>query len=262
MSQFIKENNGEIFFYDIDANQGTDLYVKKHLTVACYYRLYLPALVPEKIERLLYLDTDIVIIGDLLELYNTDFKGLPAAIVNYPEAEAKPELNVYNPGDYFNSGVMLMNLSEWKKQNISERSIEFVQQNPAVCKLSDQDGLNAVLVGNYLKLPLKYNVTLSDIPFNLGKNKYKEFLSDKVVIHYTRGGHKPWKILGKNKFRYLYHDYLKQSPKRNEKKYSDFSMKPKKLAYFLKIRTEENIVGYPAVYKFYKSMLRKAKKFA
>lgn len=257
MSHFMKENNGEIFFYDFDNSQASDLYLKKHLTVACYYRLYLPALVPEKIEKLLYLDTDMVVIGDLLELYNTDLTGWPAAIVNYADADPKPELNVHNPGDYFNSGLMLMNLSEWEKQNISERAIEFVQQNPTVCKLSDQDGLNAVLVGNYYKLPLKYNVTLSDIPQNLGKSKHKEYLKDKVVIHYTRGGHKPWKILGKNKFRYIYHDYLKKSPRRNEKKYSDFSFKPKTLFFFLKIRTEERIVDYPLAYKLYKKLVRK-----
>lgn len=259
MLDFMHKNNGEIFFYDFDNSQASDLYIKKHLTVACYYRLYLPALVPEKIEKLLYLDTDIVVIGDLLELYNTDLKGLPAAIVNYPESKPKPELNVHQPGDYFNSGLMLMNLSEWKKQNISEKAIEFVQQNPGVCKLSDQDGLNAVLVGNYLKLPLKYNVTLSDIPYNLGKRKHKEYLKDKVIIHYTRGGHKPWKILGKNKFRYLYHYYLKQSPRKNEKKYSDFSFQPKTLFYFLKIRMEERIVDYPFAHKFYKKVAKAIK---
>ena len=261
MSEFVNENNGEIFFYDFDPNKASDLYLKKHLTVACYYRLYLPALVPAEIERLLYLDTDIVVIGDLLELYNTDFNGLPAAIVNYPEAEAKPELNVYKPGDYFNSGVMLMNLSEWIKQKISERAIEFVQQNPEKCKLSDQDGLNAVLVGNYLKLPLKYNVTLSDIPYGLGKSKHREFLKDKVVIHYTRGGHKPWKILGKNKFRYLYHYYLKKSPRKNERKYSDFSFKPKTLAFFLKIRTEERIVDFSLAHQLYKKVVKTSKSF-
>lgn len=259
MAQFVKEQNGEICFYDFDPNKASDLYLKKHLTVACYYRLYLPALVPPEIDRLLYLDTDIVIIGDLLDLYKTDFKGLPAAIVNYPAAEAKPELNIENPGDYFNSGVMLMNLSEWKGQHISERAIEFVQQNPEKCKLSDQDGLNAVLVGNYLKLPLKYNVTLSDIPDNLGKKKHKEFLKDKVVIHFTRGGHKPWKILGKNKFRYLYHYYLKKSPKKNERKYSDFSLKPKTLAFYLKIRTEERIVDFPLAYQVYKKVVNSVK---
>lgn len=254
MTQFINENNGEIIFYDFDSRQASDLYLKKHLTVATYYRLYLPALVPETIEKLLYLDTDIVVIGDLLPLYNTDMKGLPAAAVNYPDAVAKPELNVHTPGDYFNAGVMLMNLAVWKQQHISEKAIEFVQQNPEVCKLSDQDGLNAVLVGNYLKLPLKYNVTLSDIPVHLGKRNYKAYLSDKVIIHYTRGGHKPWKILGKNKFRHLYHNYLKASPQKHVAKYSDFSLKPKTLVFFLKIRTEERLLDYPILYKSYKKI--------
>ena len=251
---FVNENKGEIFFYEFDKEQASDLTLKqgKHLTAATYYRLYLPAMVPENIEKLLYLDTDIVVIGNLAPLYNTALKGLPAAAVNYVDNDPRPELNIHTIGEYFNAGVILISLREWKEQDISEKTIEFVQKYPERCRLNDQDGLNAVLVNNYHKLDLKYNVTLSEIPENLGRSKYDAFLGDKVIIHYTRGGHKPWKFLGKNKFRYLYHDYLKKSPRKNEKKYSDFTFNPKTLLFFLKIRTEEKIADYPLLSKYHK----------
>lgn len=253
---FIQAHGGDIFFYDFDGAQASQLTLTqgKHLTAATYYRLYLPALVPGHIQKLLYLDTDIVVIGDLWDLYNTDLKGLPAAAVNYPDSQPRPELNLHTPGNYFNAGVMLINQSVWKEGAISQKTIQFAQQNPEKCRLNDQDALNAVLVNNYYKLELKYNVTLSDIPDDLGKSKYKTFLSDKVIIHYTRGGHKPWKMLGKNKFRHLYHYYLKQSPRKEERKYSDFKFSPTKLMFFLKIRTEERMMDYPVAYKVFKKI--------
>src|SRR5688500_1522890 len=97
---FIKAHHGEIFFYEFDKYQASHLALTqgKHLTAATYYRLYLPGLVPTHIEKLLYLDTDIVVIGDLWDLYNTEMKGLPAAAVYYPGSQPRPELSIYTPG--------------------------------------------------------------------------------------------------------------------------------------------------------------------
>lgn len=251
--QFVLKNKSEISFYNISEIdlKGLVLPENRHYTIAIYYRLFFPSLIPKHIQKLLYIDTDIVVVGNIAELYAIDLNGFPAAAVpelNTP-VKTHPQLGIVEEGNYFNSGVLLINIWEWKNQRITEKAIQFVHANPELLVFPDQDALNTTLYKNYKKLDNRYNIIPFDIPGDLSKRQYNSFLKDKVIIHYTLSVHKPWKFTSVNKFRYLYHQYKELSPKANEKKYTDFNLNRRSVTKYLKIRATENLLNYPILLK-------------
>ena len=109
---------------------------------------------------------------------------------------------------------MLINIEEWKRQGISQKTTKYLIDFPQNIKWVDQDALNAVLIKNWQKLSCNYNLTFYHIPQYLPKQEFKNFLSDKVIIHYTTQN-KPWIENCTNRLRYLYYYYLDKSPHSN-----------------------------------------------
>lgn len=252
IADYIRQKDGEIYFYDIDQKHLSGLVIPESmwLTVATYYRLFFPALVPEEIEKLLYIDADTVVIKDLKEFYGINIGSKPVGAVSDKIRKPRPELGHDNTENYFNAGVMLMNISEWKKQEVTEKALQFVYDFPERIISPDQDALNAVLIDNWHRLDERYNVRHLDIPPYLGKQDIDLFLKDKVIIHFTGGIHKPWCALGKNRLRYLYHDYLKKSPRYFEKKYVDVRLTGYFVYAFARLRFVEAVRNYPKLLTF------------
>jgi lipopolysaccharide biosynthesis glycosyltransferase len=226
ISEFIKKHNCIVSFYEVDDTQISNLVMpeKSHFSPSTYYRLFFPSLVPEEIAKLLYIDTDIVVINSLSELYNTEVL-LPIAAALDPKDEVRPELGIFEKGKYFNSGVLLINLKEWKKANVLEKTINYLNEYPEKIKFVDQDALNAVLIDKWEKLPSKYNVTFYDIPEHIQKKQINGFLKDKIIIHYSTQN-KPWLLTCTNRLRFLYNYYLKLSPFPNTPNYTGNPKKP------------------------------------
>ncbi len=95
------------------------------------------------------------------------------------------KLGIAHKVDYFNSGVLLMNITEWKKQQITKKAIQFLQDFPKNILIADQDALNAVLKNNWLKISNRFNLTYFDVPADLPERQLKAYLKDKVIIHFT-----------------------------------------------------------------------------
>lgn len=246
--RYVQQHNSTVSFYSVDAVVVAGLAKPKHsfYTSAIYYRLFFPEFLPATVTKLMYLDTDIVVIGNLAELYATELGNYPAgAVAEVNATKNRPDLGIHEVGVYFNSGVMLMNIPEWKRQKVSERAMQYIHDFPEKIIFPDQDALNVVLMHNYVKLNAKFNVIPYDIPRFLPRRKYQKFLQDKVVIHYTLKDHKPWSITSLSKFRYLYHNYLHQSPRAFEKKYKDYAFTLDTIKTFLTIRIKEALLNLP-----------------
>ncbi len=244
---YIEKQQGKLSFYNVAAGSLTGLVIppNRHLTLATYYRLFFPLVVPNSVKRLLYLDTDVIVNGPLSGIYHKEMGSLPGAAV--PEVNAtgaRPSLGIYEKGKYFNAGILLMNVPEWKQQQVTEKAVKFVHDFPEKIKFADQDALNAVLNDNYLPLEAKYNVVFQDVPKKLSDGAYKAFAADKIIIHYTLA-HKPWNAFGKNRLRFLYFRYLKLTPKASTKKYTDLNPTPKNLLRFAVLRIREKAYNLP-----------------
>lgn len=255
IEKYAVENHASVSFYEIDEAYVQSFVLTSTWSSAVYYRLFFPLIVPEEVTRLLYLDTDMIVVGDLASLYAMSFDGYPLAAVYDNWVKTAPQLGICEEGNYFNSGMMLINIPEWKEQKISEKVFRYLEDHPGNIRFVDQCGLNAVLVNNWKKLDFRFNVLRSYIPENMSNDERAGFLKDKIIIHYTLD--RPWKMLCRNPYRDLYYRYLHQSPFKLEKKYEDFSMD--KVPGFLRIKLLEfyhNLTVVKQVWRRIKLVIR------
>lgn len=173
---------------------------------AALIRLQIPNMLPEKYSHALYLDVDLVITGELnFSCYPiNDFTILavkdPSSDIFAPKREIEK---------MFNSGVLLINTTLWKSNNVDEL---IASCNPKLTRLADQELLNAVFDRNWYELPANFNVNALELERKAfkfyGKNGNRP-----VVIHFM-GSHKPWRYLMSGSF--LYWKYVLHTPfKRN-----------------------------------------------
>ena len=169
-----------------------NLPITSHLPLACYYRLFIPDLLPD-IDKAIYLDSDILVEADLAKLWEADTSNcyLLAAlarknIIKRRTIAVCPELEPYLEHEYFNSGVMVMNLARMRQDNIFATAIDFAQKYSDILHLADQDVLNAVCVTRWKKLDPYWNL--------LAKSKDKSNFNfrSNSILHFV-GSAKPWR---------------------------------------------------------------------
>jgi lipopolysaccharide biosynthesis glycosyltransferase len=192
------------------------------LSRAYYSRLLLPRLLPRDLDRILYLDSDIVVCGDLGVLWDTPLAGHLALAVQevaapYFDCEralphferCEPFLAARRPienyedlgldpfAPYFNSGVMLIDLEGWRIESIADQCFSVLEKNRAFVKFWDQYALNVVLTSRWEMLPERWNSSshLMAIPDSsqcaFSAEAFEESRRRPEIIHFT-GLLKPW----------------------------------------------------------------------
>lgn len=194
LSDYYKQ---QILVTVIPPNSFENLKVRSRYPKSMYYRFLLPDIVHD--EKVLYLDCDIINRKSLLNFYDTDLTGKAAAVVEDAQGD---DVLLHNrikySGTYFNSGVMLMNLDYWRKHNIKEQLVEFIENNPDRCYYPDQDALNIVLEGKVSFVNYIYNCqepwydSFDNLLFSHTKfENVIEAIKNPSIIHYT-STLKPW----------------------------------------------------------------------
>ena len=206
----------EIKFFSIASEIFNFSVTKYHFRQSVYFRLLMADLLG--IEKALYLDADVVINGSIKELLSVDVNDSMLAAVPNPGFSRHENLGMSSKADYFNAGVMLVNLEKWRSYCISKKSIDYMKRNAVNIEFADQDVLNALVDGNWVKLHLKYNqqaVIFDDEFENLPKifhdNELNEAKINPVIIHYS-GSSKPWLLENSHPYKKLYWKYLKLTP--------------------------------------------------
>lgn len=198
--------NQEVYFYTMMVNSELNSLLlmdqknqPKHLTIVSYFRLFLATILPTSVEKVLYLDCDIIVRHSLKELWNTDITDYAiGSIVDVDEGSLSKFNRLRYPQrfGYFNSGVLLVNLSYWRKYNLQEEYISFLKNYPERILHHDQDVLNYVLRERKKSLHLKYNVQNGFMfkTVNISweyENELNEAITDPYIIHYI-ACKKPW----------------------------------------------------------------------
>lgn len=253
MVAYARQQGGDMHFYVVgpEVTQGFPVpgpdEPEAYITMAAYYRLFLPHLLPQDIERLLYLDIDILVVGRLLPMYQTPMGDTAVGAVMEIEVPLRDEIGITNLADYFNSGVLLMALPQWRAQHITEKALEVIRATPAATlKYHDQDALNVVFHGTWHRLDSRYNLMKAYIPHDLARRDYQKFLADQVIIHYN-GRNKPWHRACENKLRFLYPQYLRQSPVAQLGQFLPKPLSRQGMANLVRSRALETYFNYPEV---------------
>ncbi len=239
----IYQQNIEIVIVKEELLKNCPIRKGDHVSIATYYRIIAPELLPSRIDRVLYLDCDIIINNCITELYNTnlDDKAFGAIIdEDHLNTEKYSRLNIaFNKG-YINAGVLLMNLKYWREHNLVNKCLSFINENQKKLKQHDQDALNAVLYDKIKLLPLKYNFQTGFLfknvyPFDENvKNEISDTAYNPTVIHYTTI-RKPWVKRCQHPYRNHFHYYRKKSLWKNTTMIDTDSLKAKLIYYLANI---------------------------
>jgi UDP-glucose/galactose:(glucosyl)LPS alpha-1,2-glucosyl/galactosyltransferase len=123
---------------------------------ATYFRLFIEELLPAKIMKAIYLDADILVLGDLSELWNLEMSGSLLLAVQDAYARAfhlgrmkrvafRESICFDSQSSYFNAGVLVIDLAGWRKEAIGKRALQFMKDYKEKLTFCDQDALNCVL---------------------------------------------------------------------------------------------------------------------
>lgn len=171
------------------------------LTGASLYRLLLPRLLSER-ARTIYLDADIVVMEPLTALWEADLGGHRIGAVREAAAPwaAGPsgtnwrDLGIAPDSPYFNSGVLVLPLDLWRRDQLDEMALAVLQGSKP--RWGDQCAMNVVAEGRWLELPRRWNVQTADLDgralaWALWRESVEEAVANPGVIHFTERA-KPW----------------------------------------------------------------------
>lgn len=166
-----------------------------HFTKPAFYRLLLPKLIKQ--EKCIYLDSDIIVCRDLAELYDTDIDGYELGGVIAPSYVKRKgyaeKIGIPSTDQYINSGVLLLNLEQMRKDAFVEHALEFIEMS---FSSPDQDIINRVAYQKIKILPYKYNVrpAIKDFEGFFSHEEIDEAEKRPVILHYAYP-EKPWECL-------------------------------------------------------------------
>ena len=241
IADYLENNNSTVNFYKVDEQLISNFVTMNHWSTTVYYKIFFPLIVSEEVDRILYLDTDTLIVNSLNEWYHLDMQGYPLAVVKDMHVRKQVFSDLHEREDYFNSGVMLIDVKKWNTLKISQETFHFLSHYPERIIYVDQDALNVVLEKKYLLVSERFNYTYTHLMADASGNELKKILKNLVIIHFTLS--RPWHFLCQNRFRNLYSFYLRKSPKKGEQAITDFSFS--KIPAYLKIRIKEQYSDMP-----------------
>ncbi len=215
---------GEKYGLDFDYKNIPDemyagLSLRKGINSAIYYKVSIPELIKE--DKVLYLDSDAIVLDDISELWETDISDyFLAACVDYCKF-AKKKYNI-EKGEYFNAGVMLINNKKWRRSKIPEKLRNWLTKHHHLTDSHDQDAFNTAFHKKWLKLNSRWNIIS---PFFFGarehahrigltKKEMSDILANPALIHFTtcRGLSRPWIYWSRHPYKNEYYKYLRMTP--------------------------------------------------
>ncbi len=219
---------------------STDMFVDApataRITMATYYRLLLDQLLPESVERLLYIDGDTIIRDSIQPLLDVDISDvILAGVADYiPEFKQPPmiahPLRLGMPAGslYFNAGMLYINLQRWRETRTGERAIQYVLEHlgdPVMLEHRDQDTLNMVCLGQWQPLGPRFNYA----EWSMDSQRLRDTrtanapgatipAAGPTIAHYT-GRTKPWHGGSPHPFAREYWTYRMQTPYADRRAY-------------------------------------------
>lgn len=192
--------NIEENLFETYKNIGTHSYI----SLSTYYRLKLASILPE-VDKILYLDCDVIVTESLSELFSTDISNYYAAGVIDTAMKSSGWVPELNGNKYFNAGVLLFNLDKIRKDNIEKKFEEYTKNEFENIRVGDQQIINVVCQGKIKEVDSKWNVQSSNFV------NRSDYTKSPKIVHYI-GRQKPWIFGSMNYWKNLYFETLKFTP--------------------------------------------------
>jgi len=211
--------NAVLRFEPFDIGRFRHFRTDGHISHATYLRIFIPEMLPDSVDKVLYLDCDIVVRRDIAPLWDSHIGDNVLGAVSNPFFVRHHDLDMPADASYFNAGVLLMNLKRWRELDGTARLIRFIEAHHDHLWAHDQDALNAVFCGGFLELAPAWNFQTSMLwcepdGLNLEYSEFRRLLSDPAIVHYTTPS-KPWHFSNTHPYKATYYEYLAKTPYRD-----------------------------------------------
>jgi lipopolysaccharide biosynthesis glycosyltransferase len=195
-----------------------DAPVNGHVSLATYFRVLIPNLLPPEVGTVLFLDADLIVRGQIGELCAQRIDGYPVAAVANPFGDGEMDrLGIHRQFGYFNAGVLLMNLRTWREEDLSRRVLHCIATSGERLLWWDQDALNLALQGRWLRCHPMWNAQeafFRDHPLSalgITADELRETRAAPRIVHFA-GSWKPWHYGYEHPFKREYYRYLAETP--------------------------------------------------
>ena len=203
----IPRERAELAIYPMEKlREMLTIKVPDSFPLIAYARLFLASVLPNDVNRVIYLDGDTIIRGNIRPLYETDLNDSLVGGIIDPTAslEYKRRTGIANDEPYINAGVLVIPLDRWRKEKLEEHFVEHLRMHNGSVFLFDQGLVNAVCAGrkklitpqydlmtNYIAYPYKF-LKKYNAPF-YSKSIVQAAIDNPVIIHFTgRLYGRPW----------------------------------------------------------------------
>lgn len=219
-----------IHFYDMKEIRTDDfpvgLYFQEpFITKEAYFRLFVMDVLPQTLEKVLYLDVDMVICSSIRELWDIDISDVAVGVVPdcfHQDIHETNRIGYEVSLGIFNSGVLLINLSYWREHDVMKEFVAYAKEAKDHLKYHDQDVLNYVFRHHKKELPIRFNLQTIHmyhdhfryLHFRLIE-EVKEAFRHPVIIHYT-GPEKPWYSNAYHPLKSYFDKYRQLTPWKND----------------------------------------------
>jgi lipopolysaccharide biosynthesis glycosyltransferase len=226
-----------LHWVQVDEGDLAGIEPAEHWNVVAYYRLLLPRILPLSVHRVIYLDSDIIVRTDLGKMWDCDLAGnacmaiqdsfapyvdSSVALANFERARPylckHPIRNFQDLGlppetPYFNSGILLLDLSVWRELDLPTKMIECLHRNREHVRWTDQYALNVSLRGRWGLLDQRWNQGAQVFVFPSwrfspwNKQTLQAVRNDPYIVHFTTS-EKPWHANSRHPYRREFFHYL------------------------------------------------------
>lgn len=214
---FVKVDEKEFEIYK-------NLQTHQYITLPTYYRLKLASILPF-VNRIIYMDCDVIVNSSLDELFNTDLENNIIAGVLDIRVKNK---NHWKNEKYINAGMVLFDLEKFRKENIEDIFYEYTKNHLDEIKTGDQDIINFALKDRIKIVPDTWNVQSSNF------TNRSSYTNKPKIIHFV-AKNKPWHFGSFSYHRNLYFKYLQLTP---------WSLKEEELDYWYKKNQAASLIKY------------------
>lgn len=238
LTEIAEKYGRELGFVEFDGKSLGEKYNinAQFWSVAAYTRLFTPQLLPE-MHKILYLDCDTLVFGSILELLETELGDYSCAAVSEPiSALHKKNVGLDASDNYFNSGVMLIDLNRWRQTGAVEKFLDCICRHKGRVPYVDQGVINEVFRGEIMTLPTRYNVSTFYFDFSYkeaqryrageiaySKSEVETAKREPTIVHYNSSflTPRPWIKNSTHPYAPQWESFCERTPWRGAEKWPD-----------------------------------------
>ena len=209
IEESIVKSRMQLHWCSVDVERFLDLPLFANAKRQCYHRLAVAEVVPEEIDRVVWLDMDVLVLRCISELWEIELNGKPVAAVqdmaipwvSSPLGLGEFEgLGLDQDTPYFNSGLMVLEMKPWREEEMAARLMHYLRVNANRIFHFEQHAFNVVYAGLWCALDPRWNVIASLAGRRYFRSKHlsgelRQMVSRSPWILHFAGAFKPWRIL-------------------------------------------------------------------